>query len=282
MRIFIAGGSGVLGRALVPRLIDAGHEVTATTRSTDRAALLRQLGATPVVLDALDSDALVQAVGAARPEAIVHLLTDLSTGDFASNARLRVLGTRNLVDAAAAAGTSRMVAESISWVYSAGVALASEAESLDPSIAEPRHTTIAAASALESAVSEMPEHVVLRFGQLYGPDTWYSRDGRYGQDARAGRLTATETVTSFIHTADAAQAALNALEWGNGIWNIVDDEPAAGHEWTPRFAAAVDAPQPPPAHSASGNIGRPVSNARAHASGLVFQYPSWRDGFRTL
>jgi len=281
LRIFIAGGSGVLGRALVPLLIAAGHEVTATTRSPRRIAVLRRLGATPVAVDALDRDAVVAAVVAARPDAIVHLLTDLSTGDSASNARLRTLGTRNLVDAAAAAGTSRMVAESISWVYAAGVAPAAESEPLDPDPAEPRRTTIAAVAALESAVSELPENVVLRFGQLYGPGTWYSRDGRFGEDARAGRLAATETVTSFIHKSDAAHAAAEALGWTNGTWNIVDDEPAAGHEWAPQFAAAVGAPRPP-VSSPSGTIGRPVSNARAHDSGLVLQYPSWRDGFRTL
>ncbi|MFK4813122.1 hypothetical protein ACI3KW_23240, partial [Devosia sp. ZW T5_3] len=121
-----------------------------------------------------------------------------------------------------------MAAESISWVYSSGTDLAGEAEPLDPDPAEPRHTTIAAVTALESAVSEIPEHVVLRFGQLCGPDTWYSRDRRYGKNARAGHLPTTETVTSFIHTTDAAHATLLALGWSTGIWNIVDDEPAAG------------------------------------------------------
>ncbi|MBF4550673.1 hypothetical protein C5E07_00505 [Pseudoclavibacter sp. RFBJ3] len=280
MRIFIAGGSGVLGRALIPLLNAAGHEVAATTRSEVRAALLSRLGAAPIVVDALDRDAVLQAVGQARPEVIVHLLTDLGTGSSASNARLRIVGTRNLVDAARQAGTSRMIAESISWVYSSGAELAGEAEPLDPDPAEPRRTTISAVRALESAVSEIPEHVVLRFGQLYGPDTWYSRDGRYGQDARAGRLQTTETVASFIHTADAAHAALLALGWPSGIWNIVDDEPAAGYEWAPLFAAAVGAPEPNTPDS--GNIGRPVSNARAHDTGLVLQHPSWREGFSTL
>ena len=105
MRIFIAGGSGVLGRALVRLLNSAGHEVTASTRSTGRTVLLRQLGATPVVLDAFDRDAVVDVVDSSRPDVIVHLLTDLAMGDVAGNARLRASGTRNLVDAAAIAGT---------------------------------------------------------------------------------------------------------------------------------------------------------------------------------
>jgi nucleoside-diphosphate-sugar epimerase len=280
LRIFIAGGSGVLGRALIPLLHAAGHEVTATTRSATRAHLVARLGAAPVVVEALDRDAVRDAVAHAGPEVIVHLLTDLSTGDSASNAALRVAGTRNLVDAALETGTSRVVAESISWVYPAGPTLATEADPLDPDLAEPRRTTITAVSALESVVGEVPEHVVLRYGRLYGPDTWYSREGRSGQEARAARLTATETVASFVHTADAARAALLALEWPSGIWNIVDDDPAAGSEWVPRFADALGAPEP--ATAMAGDVGRPVSNTRAHAAGLVLRYPSWREGFRTL
>lgn len=283
MRIFIAGGSGVLGRALIPLLTAAGHQVTATTRAPARAALISQLGATPVVVDALDRAAMFQTVRQSGPAAIVHLLTDLSTGDSASNARLRVAGTRNLVDAALAAGTPRMVAESISWVYPSSTTPATEAEPLDPDTTEPRRTTIGAVRSLESAVTEVPEHVVLRFGQLYGPGTWFSRGGRYGRDARSGRLAATETVASFLHTSDAAHATLIALGWTSGTWNIVDDEPATGHQWVPRFATAVGGDGTVAVHiSTSGNIGRPVSNARARDNGLELQHPSWRAGFCTL
>lgn len=281
MRIFIAGGSGVLGRSLIRLLIGAGHEVTATTRSASRTALLGGLGAIPVIVDALDGDVVSHAVSHDRPDVIVNLLTDLSAGDSASNARLRILGTRNLVSAAVAAGTPRIVAESISWVYSSGTTHAAESEPLDTDAEEPRRTTIAAVTSLESAVLEIPEHVVLRFGQLYGPDTWYSRNGRFGQDARASRLDADETVVSFIHTSDAVRALLLALDWENGIWNIVDDEPASGYEWAPHFAAAVGAPQPN-VRPSSAKIGRPVSNARAKNSGLVLDYPTWREGFREL
>lgn len=281
LRIFIAGGSGVVGRSLIRLLTAAGHEVTATTRSATRAAILRELGAIPVIVDAIDRDALSHAVSDARPTTIVNLLTDLTTGDSASNARLRIHGTRNLVDAAVGARVSRIVAESISWVYHSGTTPASEAEPLDTTEDEPRCSTIAAVMSLECAVREIPEHVVLRFGQVYGPSTWYSRDGRFGQDARAGRLAATETVASFIHTSDAARAIVLALDWENGIWNIVDDEPASGYEWAPHFAAAVGAPAPV-VLPASGNIGRAVSNARAKNSGLVLGYPNWREGFRGL
>jgi len=245
MRVFIAGGSGVLGRALIPMLRAAGHEVIATTRSLSKFARVADTGATPFLLDALDRTATVRAVVETRPDAIVHLLTDLTAGD--------------------------------SWIHSPGRELATESDPLNLDAPEPRQTTISAVRALEGTVRELDDGGVLRFGQLYGPGTWYSTAGRFGDAARAGELPATETVTSFVHTSDAAAALLLALGWGRGTWNVVDDEPASGHEWVPRFAAAVGAP--PPTSSTSGDIGRPVSNAAARAAGLTLRYPSWRDGF---
>jgi nucleoside-diphosphate-sugar epimerase len=250
------------------------------TRSPSKTRLLRELGATPVVADAFDADAVTRAVTGAQPEAVVNLLTDLNDGDSASNARLRELGTRHLLDAAEQAGVGRVVAESISWVYRSAAALADESQPLDVQAAEPRRTTIYGVQTLENAVRALPDGVVLRFGLLYGPGTWYSREGRYGRAAQDGRLTATETVASFIHVADAAQAIAAALDWPAGIWNIVDDAPAPGLDWAPVFAAALDAP--PPTASSSGDIGRPVSNARARAQGLALEYPHWRDGFSEL
>lgn len=280
MRVFLAGGSGVLGRALIPLLTAAGHQVTAMTRSASKTALLEGLGATAALADAYDRDALLRCVERARPQAVVHLLTDLSSGDPASNARLRTTGTGNLVDAAIHAGVDHMVAESISWVYRPGTTLADEDEPLDLAAPAPRATTIAGVHALETAVLAVPRGVVLRFGQLFGPGTWYARDGRFGRDARAGQVRATETVASFIHVADAARAAAAALDWPPGICNIVDDEPAAGHRWAPCFAAAVGGPEP--VATESGDIGRPVSNARAHGRGFAPRFASWRDGFATL
>lgn len=280
MRIFLAGGSGVLGREVIPLLAAAGHEVAATTRTPSKTALLAGLGAEPIVLDALNREAIAAVVATVQPDAVMHLLTDLGTGDSASNARLRTIATRNLVEAARHHKVQRVVAESISWVYRPGSTVAEESEPIDADAAEPRRTTIAAVHALESAVRELPEGVVLRFGQLYGPGTWYSREGRYAQDAQVGRLPATETVTSFIHVADAARAALMALTWPAGVWNIVDDEPASGHEWVPVFAAAIGARSP--VVTSAGDLGRPVSNRRTREHGFTLDHRSWRTGFPAL
>jgi nucleoside-diphosphate-sugar epimerase len=280
VRIFIAGASGVLGRAFVPLALEGGHEVVGTTRSAVGAGVVRSLGATPVMADALDHDGLTRAVADARPDAIVDLLTDLAAGDSASNALLRTTGTRNLVDAAHAAGVDRIVATSISWVYSPGPGLATEDSPLDVDADEPRRTTIRGVRALEDAVREARVGVVLRLGQLYGDGTWFSRGGRQAEAARAGALPATETVASFVHVEDAARATLLALDWPAGTWNVVDDEPAPGTDWVPAFAAAVGAHTPRLAHA--GDPGRPVDNARVRARGLTLRHPTWREGFRTL
>lgn len=254
--------------------------MTATSRSAERAEVLRGLGATARVLDAFDRESTISTVVEARPDVVLHLMTDLGTGDSASNARLRSEGTRNLVDAARRAGSARFIGQSISWIHPSAPVPATEADPLDLDAPEPRRTTIRAVNALETAVAEVQQGVVLRFGQLYGPGTWYSRDGRFGDAARAGELPATGSVTSFVHVDDAAAAVVESLHWPVGVWNIVDDEPAPGTEWVPVFAAAVGAPAP--TVTSAGDVGRPVSNARARAQGLRLRYPSWRAGFRAL
>ncbi|WP_313546673.1 NAD-dependent epimerase/dehydratase family protein [Leifsonia aquatica] len=275
MKIFVAGASGVLGRAFTRRALDDGHRLVGMTRSARGADIVASAGASPVVADAYDAAAVAGAIAEARPDAVVHLLTDLAGGDSASNSRLREAGTRNLVDGAIAAGVQRMVAESISWVYPSGARPATEDDALDVEAPEPRRTTIRGVVALEEAVRRMPIGVVLRFGQLYGPGTWFARDGRTADAAREGRLPATETVGSFIHVEDAAAVALRALAWEVGTWNVVDDEPAPGTAWVPAFARALGAPAP--AVTTTGDIGRPVSNARMRETGIRLLQPSWRD-----
>lgn len=276
MKIFVAGASGVLGRAFTRIALDDGHELVGMTRSARGADIVASQGAEPVVADAFDANAVARVIARARPDAVVHLLTDLADGDPASNSRLRVTGTRNLVDAALAAGVQRMVVESISWVYPSGTRPATEGDALDIDAPEPRQTTIRGVTALEEAAREMSVGVVLRFGQLYGPGTWFARDGRTADAARAGALPATETVASFVHVADAAAVALQALTWPAGTWNVVDDEPAPGTAWVPVFARALGAPAP--AQVTTGDIGRPVTNARLRESGVRLLHPSWRDG----
>lgn len=278
MKVFLAGATGAAGRLLVPALLAAGHGVAGTTRSAHKAPAIAASGATPVVVDALDRPALFDALRAQQPEAVIHLLTDLSRRDFAANSRLRVAGTRNLVDAARAVGVHRFVAESLAWMYASGLGPAREDEPLDLAAPEPRRNAVAAVQSLETTVAELPRWVVLRFGIFYGPGTWYARDALTTEQVRRGEIAASPAVTSFVHVADAANAALQALAWSNGHVNIVDDEPARADAWVPLYARLVGAP-PPPVRGSAEPWERGALNAKARSLGWQPVYPTWRTGF---
>ena len=186
---------------------------------------------------------------------------------------MRTIGTRNLVDAALAAGTRRIVAQSIAFGYQDGSEPATEDA--------PLRAGLRGVPALESAVAELPEWVILRYGLFYGPGTWYSPTGAMAERARAGDLVADESVASFVHADDAAAAAVAALDWPSGPINICDDEPAAASTWVPVFCEAVGAPLPPRATTRSPGS-RGANNHRAHSLGWRPAVPSWREGFRAF
>ncbi len=281
MKIFLAGATGVVGQYLIPLLVEAGHEVAGTTRSATKADQIAATGARPLVVNALDREGVFAALRAQRPDVVIHQLTDLSTRDFAATSRLRIEGTRNLVDAAQAVGVQRMIAQSISWICVAGHGPSHENDPLDLTAPDPRGRMIAAVQSLEQAVGEMPVGIVLRYGIFYGSGTWYARDGWITDQIRRGQIAATDAVTSFVHVVDAAQTSLLALGWPAGIVNIVDDEPASGIDWVPLYARLVGAPLPPVKHGAEG-WERGASNAKARQLGWRPAYPTWREGFGTV
>ena len=212
------------------------------------------------------------------PDAVVHQLTDLSATDSAANARLRIHGTRNLVDAAHAAGVRRMVAQSIAWAYAPGDGPAAEDVAARPGGRAAAPATIDGVAALEAAVGELPAGVVLRYGLLYGPGTWYAPGARCTVEARAGRLPADDDVTSFLHVDDAATAAADALEWPPGPVNVCDDEPAAGREWVPALCAEIGAPSARPSARAPDAVGpgrRQRPRARARLDARAPQLAHW-------
>jgi len=277
VKIFLAGATGVVGRRLGPRLVAAGHDVLAVTRDPDRAARLRRAGMPAVVLDVLDAGAVRAALEGFGPDLVMHQLTDLSTGSSAANARLRRVGTRHLVDAARGLGVGAMVAQSIAWAYEPGSTPADEAVPLDTGAPPPREVTVAAVEELERAVATMPRGVVLRYGALYGPGTWYAEVGRIAEQVRAGGVPATRDVTSFLHVDDAVTAAVQSLGWPAGPVNVVDDDPATGLEWLAAYSAALGGPAPA-VDLAGPTRTRPVSNARAAALGWRPAHPTWRTG----
>jgi nucleoside-diphosphate-sugar epimerase len=279
MKIFLAGATGVIGRLLVPMLVEAGHEVVGTTRIPNKKEQITALGGRPVLMDALDRDAVFTLLEVERPDVVIYQLTDLATRDFTSNTRVRTEGSRNLVDASKSAGVQRMIAESISWVQAPGDAPADEDEPLDLEGSESRQRTVKAVQSLEQAVAEMSIGVVLRYGSLYGPGTWFSRDGFTTQQIHNGELVANDAVTSHVHVEDAAQAALLALDWPAGIYHIVDDHPVPASEWVPLYASLVGA-LPPSIETGRQGWERGQSNAKARSLGWTPRYPDWREGFK--
>ena len=215
MRIFVAGGAGAIGRHLVPQLLDAGHDVVGTTRDPRRAEWLRANGAEAALLDVYDREAVLGAVSAARPDVVIHQLTDLASGfapeQLRANARLRQVGTRHLVEAMSAAGVRRLVAQSGAWLYRRGAEPYTEDHPLRDLTAAPDDPVLPGILELERLVLRTHgiDGIVLRYGLLYGPGT--GRDGPSPGDA------------AWVHVADAARAAALAVDAPLGIYNIVDD-----------------------------------------------------------
>lgn len=272
MRILVAGATGVLGSRVVRILVGHGHQVVGTTRRPDRVASLEAAGASGVVLDALDRRQVRRVVDGTGPDVVLHLLTDLAGFDYAATARLRVEGTRNLVDSALASGVTRVIAQSISWAYEPGEPPATEDVPLatDPGTGAPSFPSI---DALERMVLGLPGGVVLRFGLLYGPGTWYAADGARAADARSGVVDATTARTSFVHVDDAAVGAVAALGWPPVVVNIVDDEPTHVDDWGPRYVDAVGGSVTSIRSRAEG---RSADNARARSLGWTPRHGSWR------
>jgi 2-alkyl-3-oxoalkanoate reductase len=306
MRVFVAGATGVIGRQLVPQLVEAGHHVIGSTRSSAKANWLAEAGATAAVMDPLDRGQVLTAVMRAEPDAVIHELTALRGGaslrrfdrSFAETNVLRTRGLDILLEAARAAGASRFLAQSYTGWPNAreGGPVKTEDDRLDPSPPRAMRESLAAIRYLEAAVprAEGLEGLALRYGALYGPGTNMAEE--YAVLIRRRKFPIIGDgagVWSFVHVADAAAATVAALDHGApGVYNVVDDDPAPVSEWLPHLAAVLGAK--PPRHVpawlgriAAGEVGmammtesRGSSNARARRElGWVPAHPSWRTGF---
>jgi nucleoside-diphosphate-sugar epimerase len=305
MRVFVTGATGALGRHLVPGLVAAGHEVTATTRAPGKVAQLREAGAEPVVLDGLDREAVIAAVRAASPEVIVHQMTALADmrslrradRAFAATNELRTRGTDNLLAAAARAGTRRLIAQGYAGPgpdKPSGRALKTEADPLDWRSIPGAVQMPAAITYVDKTVpAEAPEGIVLRYGSFYGPGASAVLLGmvRKRQVPVIGGGTG---VWSFIEITDAAAATVAAVGHGApGLYNVVDDDPAPVAEWLPYLAKVAGAKPPLRLPAWLGRLlagdfvvaqmtsARGSSNEKARKElGWVPRYASWREGFR--
>jgi nucleoside-diphosphate-sugar epimerase len=306
MRVFVAGGSGVMGRRLVPQLVARGYQVTATTTSPAKLGSLEQLGAEAVVMDGLDAASVGEAVAAARPDAIVHQMTAISVAHagkpdikhidrwFATTNRLRTEGTDHLLAAAEATGVSQFVAQSYaSWNgIRMGGWVKTEEDPLDPGEGTIMHAGALAIGHVEDAVLRAGG-AVLRYGGFYGPGATDDQVElvRKRQFPLVGGGTG---YSSWVHLDDAASATVLAVEQkAGGVFNIVDDDPAPASEWLPYLAACAGAKPPMRvprwlARLLAGEAavmmmteGRGFSNAKAKRElGWELRYPSWRQGFK--
>jgi nucleoside-diphosphate-sugar epimerase len=306
VRVFVAGGTGVLGRRLVPQLVAWGHQVTATTTSAAKLGLVAVMGAKGVVMDGLDAASVGEAVAAARPDVIVHQMTAISVAHsgkpdfrhfdrwFATTSRLRTEGTDHLLAAAEATGVSQFVAQSYaSWNgIREGGWVKTEEEPLDLLAGTAAHAGMVAIGHVEDVVVRAGG-AVLRYGWLYGPDAIDDlvepiRKRQFPLVGSSGGYV------SWMHLDDAASATVLAVEQqAKGVFNIVDDEPAPAREWLPYLAACAGAKRPMRvptwlARWLAGEVavtmmteGRGFSNARARQElGWELLYPSWRQGFK--
>lgn len=306
VRVFVAGGTGVVGRRLVPQLVAQGHQVTATTTNPRKLTTLAELGAEGVVMDGLDAASVREAVAGARPDTVVHLMTAISTAHagkpdfrhmdrwFAPTNRLRTEGTDNLLAAADATGVSHVVAQSYaSWNgLRQGGWVKTEDDPLDP-------LGDSAAAAVARAIRHLKDAVlgaggaVLRYGGLYGPGATDDQVEMV-RKRRFPLVGSGAGYCSWLHVDDAASATLLAVEQKvTGVFDIVDDEPAPASAWLPYLAEAVGAKQPMRvpvwlARLLAGKVavtmmtqGRGFSNAKAKRElGWQPRYPSWRQGFK--
>ena len=282
MKIFVAGATGVIGRSLLPLLIKNGHTVFAMIRTTSQVEAMKKVGAIPVIADVFNRESVFSVLEETNPDIVIHQLTSLSSWNFEDNAKIRTKGTRNLVDAAKNVGVQKIIAQSISWAYESGDTFATEKDSLHITASMPRQVTVNGILKLEKAVTELPESVILRYGTLYGPGTWYAENGLIANQVRNNEIIASDGISSFIHVEDAARATMLALNWPSGIVNIVDNYPATSKEWLPIYAAAIGAPQPK-VQDGKNSWERGASNNKARKEyGWTPLFPSWSEGFNNL
>jgi 2-alkyl-3-oxoalkanoate reductase len=307
MRVFVAGATGAIGKRLVPQLVEAGHQVTAMTRSKEKLGELYELGAEAVVCDVFDAGRLGSVVARAEPDAVINELTDLpqslnprKLGEYyAANNRVRREGTSNMLSAARGAGVRRFLVQGAAYWYApTGGPVKTEEAPLYLDASAPIGPAVKTIKEVEEAVlsADGIEGVVLRYGMFYGPGTWYAKDGDVGRQVRKRRYPMIghgEGMFSFIHIDDAAAATVAALERARpGVYNVVDDEPASAVEWMPLYAEALGAKRPPrvPAFLARMIAGdalvtwmlrqRGASNEKIKEElGWRPRYKSWRQGF---
>lgn len=276
-KVFVTGATGLIGTKLTQRLLQEGYEVAGFTTSQQGKAKLVDAGVEAYIGDILKYDTVEAAISDYKPDIIMNEITDLKNVDMSTNTRVRIEGTKNLVEAALKNNVKQIQSQSIAFTYEGGDTLATEETPLDTQSTGDRKITVDGVEGLENETARIENSVVLRYGLLYGPGTWYSKDGMIYNSFKEDTVTMTDGVQSFIHIDDAVEVAIQALNFESGIYNVADDEPVKGDVWAAWYADLLNVNpqlniQPAEAHE------RGASNAKFRAQGGKLIYPSWKQG----
>jgi 2-alkyl-3-oxoalkanoate reductase len=258
MKVLVAGATGAIGRPLLSALTAAGHEVIGLTSSQNGVRILKERGATGVIADVLDPQAVDAALSGNRLDAVIEELTSLPKHYTADEMRaaadrdrkVRLEGGRNVQNAARAAGAKRYIVQSTGFFYASAPGLATETDPLALNAPPGVSVKVRTYTEIEERVlgARNMEGVALRYGFFYGPGTWFTHDGDIANQVRERKypvIGSGRGVSSYVHIEDAAAATVAALECPPGVYNVVDDDPVEMSVWLPAFARFLDAPAPP-------------------------------------
>ncbi|PTK09355.1 NAD-dependent epimerase/dehydratase family protein [Mammaliicoccus sciuri] len=280
-KIFVTGATGLIGTKLTKRLIEEGYEVAGLTTSEKGKEKLDNAGVKAYIGNILEYDTIEKSIGDFKPDIIMNEITDLKQVDMSANTKVRIEGTRNLVEAAIKHDLPHIQSQSIAFVYEAGDTLATEETSLDYDASGDRKITVDGVEGLEKESARLNKHVILRYGLLYGPGTWYGKDGMIYNQFINGEVTMTDGVQSFIHIDDAVETAIQALNFESGIYNVADDEPVKGDDWAKWYANELNV-TPTLNIEPAAPFERGVTNKKFKDQGGKLIYATWKDGMHPI
>ncbi|WP_086428746.1 NAD-dependent epimerase/dehydratase family protein [Staphylococcus cornubiensis] len=278
-KIFVTGATGLIGMRLTERLIKEGHNVAGFTTSENGKARLEKIGAQAFIGNILEPDTIEAAIKAFQPEVIMHQITDLKNVDMTANTKVRVEGTRHLADIALKYGVRNIISQSLAFMYEPGNTLATETTPLDTNSSGDRKITVDGVIGVESESQRLEHAVILRYGMMYGPGTWYGKDGMIYNQFKDGNVQLSKGITSYVHIDDTVEAAIKALDFEPGIYNVTDDEPIDGETWAAWYAEQLNV-SPHIEFFEAQPYERGADNQKYKAQGGKLLYATWRDGMK--
>jgi nucleoside-diphosphate-sugar epimerase len=280
-KIFVVGATGLIGTKLTKRLLEEGYDVAGLTRSQQGKAKLEDQGVTGFIGDVFKADTVEAAVASYKPDVIINEITDLKQADMSANTRVRKEGTKNIVSAALNNDVQHIQSQSIAFVYEGGQGLATEETPLDYQATGERKVTVDGVEALEQETARIPHHVILRYGLLYGPQTWFGKDGMIYNQFIDGSVSMSNGIQSFIHIDDAVETAIQALSFEPGIYNVTDDNPVDGETWAKWYAQLLNV-NPTLNIEQAADHERGASNKKFRQQGGKLIYSDWQEGMNPI